>query len=497
MENLEMVQHSIKKSQGASNIKTLSDKLYNQLYEEEEFLQIAHEFTQAIAQQAQCTGKSSAHKRATMKWLRNASGMVRESKIHKLALEELNDRILHANDDDDDGEDGEGGEKGRRSSRVRSRHSKKKVEEKELKNFQILSAAVNKYEKDFLARPTRRQQARATKSKRDIASSTSLSRTSSRTTKVAKKSKKLDREPFVCDVDGSAFPVKLFSMIDLATLENPEVCSWSRDGRSFIIDSKSDTLPSILRRHFNHSRWLSFSRQLNNYGFTLVANEGQKTYYHPKFHRDIHDPDTLEQLLPYLPGKASRQANPQPKQARRRSLSVTKSTSPSTKSSSSSSSSENEPVAPNRRDSTRRTKNSSKLHSSPVITPTSDPGYSFEVHQVLDETKPYWAIQVTLTVPLTTLGVELNPPPYPSRGADVINVRNPNLVGWIQQGNVLVAVDNIPLGVITTKEEFRANVSSKLRTQEPTILMFRSPTKPPRFRRKASPRSERNMEILI
>jgi len=89
------------------------------------------------------------------------------------------------------------------------------------------------------------------------------------------------------------------------------VCSWSQDGRSFVIDSKSDTLSSILQLYFNHSRWLSFSRQFNNYGFTLVANTSPKVYCHPNFHRDIKDPYTLEKLLPYLPGKWRRELRQQ------------------------------------------------------------------------------------------------------------------------------------------------------------------------------------------
>jgi len=144
--------------------------------------------------------------------------------------------------------------------------------------------------------------------------------------------------------NADSFPIKLYHMIQLATIECPLVCSWSQDGRSIAIDSKSVALSAILRRHFNRkhlissirhfasltkltaagntslyislfiqsiqlitdSRWLSFSRQLNNYGFTLKANTSPKVYFHPKFHRDVNDPYTLVKLLPYLPGKKKR-----------------------------------------------------------------------------------------------------------------------------------------------------------------------------------------------
>ena len=63
------------------------------------------------------------------------------------------------------------------------------------------------------------------------------------------------------------------------------------------------------------SRWLSFSRQLNNYGFISSLKKEMrndsccklKSFHHPKFHRDITDPIALSRLLPYLPGKRRRE----------------------------------------------------------------------------------------------------------------------------------------------------------------------------------------------
>ena len=68
------------------------------------------------------------------------------------------------------------------------------------------------------------------------------------------------------------------------------------------------------------SKWLSFSRQLNNYGFNCTAtkktekdgnnkdrNHEVKSYHHPQFHRDIEDLIGLSTLLPYLPGLRKRE----------------------------------------------------------------------------------------------------------------------------------------------------------------------------------------------
>ena len=58
------------------------------------------------------------------------------------------------------------------------------------------------------------------------------------------------------------------------------------------------------------SRWLSFSRQLNNYGFVSKGPRQNKpkfrVYHHPHFYRNIRDPNTLVALVPYLPGMRKR-----------------------------------------------------------------------------------------------------------------------------------------------------------------------------------------------
>jgi hypothetical protein len=52
------------------------------------------------------------------------------------------------------------------------------------------------------------------------------------------------------DSSNDTFPVKLYRMVQFATLEYPGVCRWSRDGRHVEIDSKHPVLLSIIRRYF-------------------------------------------------------------------------------------------------------------------------------------------------------------------------------------------------------------------------------------------------------
>jgi hypothetical protein len=49
------------------------------------------------------------------------------------------------------------------------------------------------------------------------------------------------------------FPVKLFYMIQQGYKENPDVCSWSNDGRNILVNSNHPDLQSILCKHFNRT----------------------------------------------------------------------------------------------------------------------------------------------------------------------------------------------------------------------------------------------------
>ena len=47
-----------------------------------------------------------------------------------------------------------------------------------------------------------------------------------------------------------AFPVKLYCMVQFATLEYPQACRWSQDGRHVEVAAKNPVLLSIIRRYF-------------------------------------------------------------------------------------------------------------------------------------------------------------------------------------------------------------------------------------------------------
>lgn len=97
----------------------------------------------------------------------------------------------------------------------------------------------------------------------------------------------------------------------LYMLEDPEsrnVVRWSDSGDSFVVLDPAEFTKSVLPRHFKHSNFASFVRQLNKYDFHKIrTNQGDPAPYgenswefkHPDFHiNNRHQLDSIKRKTP-------------------------------------------------------------------------------------------------------------------------------------------------------------------------------------------------------
>lgn len=91
------------------------------------------------------------------------------------------------------------------------------------------------------------------------------------------------------DAEGK-FPCKLHKMLmDVEQEGNTSIVSWHPDGRCFRIHEPEEFVEQILPRYFKKSKYRSFQRQLNLYGFhriTALKPFWESCYLHPDFSRD-------------------------------------------------------------------------------------------------------------------------------------------------------------------------------------------------------------------
>eukprot|EP00613_Pedinella_sp_CCMP2098_P060508 CAMPEP_0171971478 /NCGR_PEP_ID=MMETSP0993-20121228/217997_1 /TAXON_ID=483369 /ORGANISM="non described non described, Strain CCMP2098" /LENGTH=157 /DNA_ID=CAMNT_0012621819 /DNA_START=43 /DNA_END=512 /DNA_ORIENTATION=+ len=79
----------------------------------------------------------------------------------------------------------------------------------------------------------------------------------------------------------ATFPQKLFAILNT---ESSEVLSWDHGGKAFRIHDQDTFCVDILPRYFRHSKFSSFQRQLNLYGFQKVhIGPLAGAYYHEEF----------------------------------------------------------------------------------------------------------------------------------------------------------------------------------------------------------------------
>lgn len=83
------------------------------------------------------------------------------------------------------------------------------------------------------------------------------------------------------------FPWKLHEMLDDSSKEhNEEIVGWCPHGRSFIVHKPKIFVEKIMPTYFNQSKFASFQRQLNLYGFhRITAGKDKGAYYHGCFVR--------------------------------------------------------------------------------------------------------------------------------------------------------------------------------------------------------------------
>jgi len=80
------------------------------------------------------------------------------------------------------------------------------------------------------------------------------------------------------------FPQRLMELLDDA--RNDDIIGWLPHGRGFLIYQKRRFAADIMPKYFKQSKFTSFTRKLNRWGFTRISR-GPETgaYYHPYFRR--------------------------------------------------------------------------------------------------------------------------------------------------------------------------------------------------------------------
>jgi len=86
-------------------------------------------------------------------------------------------------------------------------------------------------------------------------------------------------------LDHLPFPQKLMHVIDRTPL-----LEWSRDGRAFCIHNVGDFEKIVLKEYFGGTKYASFTRKLNRWGFRRVAptfpfGEDDVVFFHAHFQR--------------------------------------------------------------------------------------------------------------------------------------------------------------------------------------------------------------------
>ena len=92
------------------------------------------------------------------------------------------------------------------------------------------------------------------------------------------------------------FPWKLHEMLRNCVTEGKDnIVSWLPEGNAFKVHKVPDFVSKILPMYFKQTKYKSFQRQLNLWGFErLTSGPDKGAYYHDQFLRD--DPDLCSKL---------------------------------------------------------------------------------------------------------------------------------------------------------------------------------------------------------
>lgn len=83
------------------------------------------------------------------------------------------------------------------------------------------------------------------------------------------------------------FPWKLHEMLDeMAKKQDDSIVCWQPHGRAFMVHDPKEFVTRIMADYFNQTKYASFQRQLNLYGFSRLSHGRDKgAYYHQCFVR--------------------------------------------------------------------------------------------------------------------------------------------------------------------------------------------------------------------
>lgn len=93
------------------------------------------------------------------------------------------------------------------------------------------------------------------------------------------------------------FPKVLHSMLSCADRDGySHIVSWLPHGRSFVVRDRERFVQDVMPRFFKQTKFASFQRQLNLYGFRRIEKKGpdHKSYFHKDFLRE--SPQLLESM---------------------------------------------------------------------------------------------------------------------------------------------------------------------------------------------------------